>query len=549
LFRVFAILFLAAAILTLPIYWFGMPDGNDLPQHYRFIHTFYSAIHSGDIYPAWAGDTNLGFGDVGIRFYPPLTYYVVVLFRSVTDSWATALAGSICFWFFVSGLGLFLLAREWFSEKASLVAAVVFMAMPYHVNQVYNAGLLAEFAGLAILPYCFLFVRRTMTAGRPIDVAGLAVSYALLILTHLPMVIIGSVGLAAFGLASIERRKIVAQILKSGAALLVSLAASSFYWVRMVAELHLVRHTLPEFTDRTYDFRQNFLASILHIPSSEYSDTSLWFTDLLFAITAAMIIPAIAIFFLRRRRDERRMIYSVLVVLAVSVFISTALSSLLWENVSILQMIQFPWRFLGLISLAGSIVIAAGVDEIGRVFATRLRPLGLIAVGLVMAGLAFTAAQVIRPAAYPSRTAFDVGFEQYRTDKSCECWWPVSADGRAFPNRERASTDDRAAAVLKWTNDEREFLVREGAGGQVRVATFYYPFWTATVENEKVELRPSDDGAILINVPAQATRIRMNFERPGYEVLSRYVSLATWSLMLLAFVAWAAAGIRRRTIV
>jgi hypothetical protein len=101
--------------------------------------------------------------------------------------------------------------------------------------------------------------------------------------------------------------------------------------------------------------------------------------------------------------------------------------------------------------------------------------------------------------------------------------------------------------VLKWTSDEREFLVREGEGGLVRVATFYYPFWTATAENENLELRPSDDGAILINVPAHATRVRMNFEPPDYEVRSRYVSLATWSLMLLAFGGWAAAGVRRRT--
>lgn len=536
--------------MTLPIYWFGMPGGNDLPQHYRFIHTFYSAIHSGDIYPAWPGDTNLGFGDVGIRFYPPLTYYLVVFFRTVTDSWTTALAGSICFWFFVSGVGLFFFAREWFSEKASLVAAIVFMAMPYHVNQVYNAGLLAEFAGLAILPFCFLFVRRTVTLGRPIDVVGLTVAFALLILTHLPMVIIGSIGLVPFALAHIERRRILPQLLRLGAPVLFALAASSFYWLRMYAELGLVMHTQPQFTDRTYDFRRNFLASILHVPSSEYAGTSLWFTDMLFAITAAMIIPAIAIFVLRRRGDERRMIYPVLVVLGVSVFVSTALSSLLWENVSVLQKVQFPWRFLGPISLAGSIVIAAGVDEIGGVFTTKLRPLGFIAVGLVLAGLAFTAAQVIRPAAYPSRTEFDMTFERFRTDKSCECWWPIFAYDRVFSNRELASIDDGSVEVLKWTSEDREFLVHAGTGAaQVRVATLYFPFWTATTNSRELELSWADDGAILINVPEHTTRVRMTFKRPTYEVLSRYVSLAMWSLILLAFGAWAAARIRRRNFV
>src|SRR5687767_6985808 len=144
------VLLAAALCVTLPIFCFGVPGGNDMPQHFRFALTFYDSVGRGEFYPAWPGATNYGFGDVGIRFYPPLAYYTVVLVRQFIESWSHAFAMAVFFWFFVGGIGTFQLAREWFSERASLAAALIFMVMPYHANQVYNAGLFAEFAALAV---------------------------------------------------------------------------------------------------------------------------------------------------------------------------------------------------------------------------------------------------------------------------------------------------------------------------------------------------------------------------------------------------------------
>jgi hypothetical protein len=524
---------LTAIGLTLPIYCFGMPGGNDLPQHYRFVYTFYDAIHSGDLYPSWPGDTNLGFGDVGIRFYPPLAYYVVVIFRSLTESWTTALAGAICFWFFIGGLGTYLFARESFSEKASLAGAIVFMAMPYHANQVYNAGLFAEFAGLAILPFCFLFVRRVILSGEVVDVVGLSISFALLILAHLPLVIIASVGLAVYAIALIKRESILRAPLKLGAGLTAALAMSSFYWVRMISELGLVSHTLPQFTERKYDFHQNFLAAIFYVPMAEYGETSLWFTDLLFAITLAIFIPAFVVFCLTRTRAERSSTVPLLAVLCATVFFATPLSLPLWNNLPVLEKIQFPWRFLGLISLAGSILVAASSDDVVAAFRTKFRPLALIATGLIIAGFAFTAAQVIRPATFSSRPEFENNFENYRTDRSYECWWPVSAKQIALKNRERASAAKRSVEVTRWTNVDRQFRVDEGPSASVRIATFYYPFWKATESGNTLEVHAADDGSILVDVPTGPTEVTLAFVRPDYETYSRYVSIAACILVLI----------------
>ena len=532
--------------LTLPIYYFGIPGGNDLPQHFRFVYSFYDAVHNGEIYPALPGDTNLGFGDLGIRFYPPLAYYAVVLFRSFTESWTAALAAAICFWFFVGGLGVFLLARESFSEKASVAAAIVFMAMPYHANQVYNAGLFAEFAGLAILPFCFLFVSRTISKGKMTDVAGLAIAYALLILTHLPLAIIGSLGLMIYAVALLGRRFVGASVLKLGSAVMIALAASAFYWVRMVWELNFVNHTLPKFTDRSYDFRLNFLASIFYLPASEYGETSLWFTDLLFAITLAMIVPALLAVYISNKGNDKRRIVPFMVVLVVGIFLSTPLSILLWKNIGTLAKIQFPWRFLGLISLAGSVLIAACVDELPTMFRTKLRPVGLVAVGLIIAGFVFTAAQVIRPANYSSRIEFDKNFERYKTDESYESWWPVWANRAAFADREQVSSKQRSVSIVKWNSDDREFVVGDGVEQEMRVATFYYPFWNATTDGENAEVTRDEDGTMLITVPPRRSTVRLFFAPPAYEFFGRYLSLFTWGFLIVCLVVGLVSRFRQR---
>jgi hypothetical protein len=101
-------------------------------------------------------------------------------------------------------------------------------------------------------------------------------------------------------------------------------------------------------------------------------------------------------------------------------------------------------------------------DDVIDAFKTKLRPLGLIAAGLIIAGFAFTAAQVIRPATFSTRSEFDTSFERYRNDRSYECWWPTSANQTALTNRELVSAGQRSVEIVRWTNMERQFNVGDG---------------------------------------------------------------------------------------
>ena len=185
--------------------------------------------------------------------------------------------------------------------------------------------------------------------------------------------------------------------------------------------------------------------------------------------------------------------------------------------------------------IAGSVIVAASLDDVIGMFRTNMRPFGLIAVGLLVAGIVFTVAQVIRPAAYSSRAEIDQNFREYRDDRSYESWWPVWADKDAFANRELVSRHSRQIELVEWTSKRREIVVGAGAAEQVRIATFYYPFWTAMINDKKVDIATADDGTILIPVPRERSSVQLSFVEPAYNTIARYFSLVTWMILLISF--------------
>src|SRR5688572_10485337 len=181
-----------------PMFLWGITYGNDLTQHFQFASQVYNSVSGGVLYPGFSADVNDGLGDVGLRFYPPLTYYVLSGLFFVFGDWYVAAFACFLLIFAVGGLGIFLWARTEFSPTHSLLAAAIFIFAPYHLSLIYNNFLMAEFAATAVFPFCFYFVARVCRDGSFKGVLGLAVAYALLVLIHLPSAIIISVCLVLY---------------------------------------------------------------------------------------------------------------------------------------------------------------------------------------------------------------------------------------------------------------------------------------------------------------------------------------------------------------
>src|SRR5207253_8885399 len=222
--------------------------------------------------PGWLATLNFGYGDDAVRFYPPALYYLLAAGRMIAGNWY---AGGLLTMTCVSAVGSFAAyfwARCYLPRNLAVVASLLYALMPYHLSEFYQAAQLAEFAAGAAFLFALAFTKRVCDEGRWRDVAGLAAAYAALVLSHLPLAVFGSLTLALYALMSMSRNRFGSSILKLTSAVLIGLAASSFYWLTMVAELKWILGDGPN-PDPLVDYRHSFVFSTF---SPEKQETIWW---------------------------------------------------------------------------------------------------------------------------------------------------------------------------------------------------------------------------------------------------------------------------------
>ncbi|MDQ3819455.1 MAG: 6-pyruvoyl-tetrahydropterin synthase-related protein [Acidobacteriota bacterium] len=486
--RLPAICVIAVAILAItPAIFRGIPSNFDLWNHFRFALPFYDSLQSGHAAPGWLAESNAGFGDPSFRFYPPATYYLLAACRFFTGNWYAASLLLFTLLSVIGGLGVYFWARAFLPRQLAMWAGIFFTLMPYHVNELYQAFLLAEYAGCAVLPFAFAFVERICQRRRMRDVAGLAASFAILVLTHLPLTIIGSIALLFYGLLRMEKGLRWATLQRLALGVLLGLAASAFYWVTMLAEVGWIRADTTR-SDHLVDYRFNFLFSTF-----SPDNMNVWWVNILTIASLVMLLPCIAL--VRRRARLRGLLRSrgVLVTCALllfSLFMTTPLSGPIWMLLPPLQQAQFPWRWLALFSMAGSVAAAATIHFWIKRARGRTRPFALLVAGGVLVSITLTFSQIVNEARYLSPKQFNETLSIIPGSPSIDYWLTVWAVEPLRGMTERVEAGERGVKISSWDAESREFEVSAGEATEARVRTFYYPQSNSNSWNPRESISP-----------------------------------------------------------
>lgn len=533
------LLLVLSVVLVLPIALWGVPENFDLPQHLRFARTYHQTLLSGELVPTWAGSDNLGFGSVGIRFYPPLNYLLMSVLQFGTDDWYDTVWISIAIWMLIGCIGTYLLAKEWLSNEFALGAAVLYAVVPYHLIQVYQAFLLAEFAASAILPFCFLYAWRIITYKRWKDTLRFSLFVSLLILTHIPSTIIGTLSLGVFVLFLVERSGFFRVALRFIVAGLMTLAATSFFWMRFLTEVNWVKHNSEKFYGSgSYNYATSLFPTYFSA-GDLYVTHLLWMWDIIIGISLLLLLPVIYLIYDRIRAHQKveRYIYAILGVGLFAFFMASSLSAPLWHNIPTLQKLQFPWRWLSVASLAGSLSFVIAIFHLYRRFQLLTRPFAYTLAMIITAIIVFDVTQAVIPSAPVPRSQLVERLEKLDSEPGCECWWPIWANAEALKKTDKVIINGREATVTSWEDAERGFRVEAGAAGEARVATFYYPHWRAVINGNIAPITTGEDGTIRIALPDDEVEVELSFREPGFVLISRFISLFTWIGMLTGIIA------------
>jgi hypothetical protein len=218
---------------------------------------------------------------------------------------------------------------------------------------------------------------------------------------------------------------------------------------------------------------------------------------------------------------------------------ATELSRPIWAIVPKLREVQFPWRWLGITSMFGSILLATSIPQWTEKLRSSFRPRDL-AVGFALAlSLSFVAYEVVWDAEYLKGQEFVAKFPNSRGAPSFKDWRPLWA--KDIPELKKMSADveadSRLVTIKSWEPEHRVFHISGGPSAEARVRTYYYPLWTATAQGVALSVHPADDGATLITIPPGDTDVEMTFREPRRVAIARIVSGCGWLLIagLFAF--------------
>jgi hypothetical protein len=330
-----------------------------------------------------------------------------------------------------------------------------------------------------------------------------------------------------------------------------SLLATAFFWWKVVTEMAWLKQNDNEL-EKQFHFSTNFLFYSINDFSSFGSFASAadplkrfaWFNNFMLVTLLLALLPLFFVFWQKQFQNARRKFFGVMVVFAFSVFMTTPASYLLWDNLKFLQQTQFPWRWLLIISLFGSLLLALSIQiftqkefEIGGF----LPPLAHYSIFLP---LAYTIVFVVGTTLYIPPEKVEFARQNYLAEAGLRYWWPVWAADTSLSEKEKISVKNRQAEIHLWQPETREFTISAGESNEVRIATFYYPYWQATINSIPTTIKPDEDGLILISVPTETTNVKLHFVEPFAVKAAFAISGLTWIVLFaLGFIT---AGVKLR---
>jgi len=535
------ILLICSGVIILPIAIGGLHGSGDLSVYLSFAQEFRDGIASGDLLPGWAND-NMGYGSVGIRFYPPIAPYLSAMIFLLINNWYYSIWVYFLLWMVVGSWGTYLFVREWGTTVQAVSAGTLYAITPFYIAEIYQYSLYAEFAAGAVVPFCFLFVTRICWRRKWIDVIWFSAAFAALVLTHIPATIITAISLAVYVPLLIDRRALSTTTTQLLSSVLIALLASSFYWIKVVTELPWLTHFDNKYSTGMAGFEQwlfpNWLGS--HTAPDYYLPIFKNF-DAIIVLTMFLLVPSAVLLATKYKQmeiEQKRLVLACSLAAIVGFFMLSRPSSFIWYKLELLQKIQFPWRWLTVISFLGIVSFVFSTQYLVSAL-PRLRAIVTFCVVLLVSLMvAYDARQSFMRRNTISQEKLNEVLEQQDSPAgtSYEAWWPIWARVGAMATKESVIAGDRKVSISEWDR-ERHFEVGEGSSREARVALFYYPHWKATINGKAVVVGKDENGAIVIPLDTERSEVRIYWEETFLNLVALCVSIGAWLFILLIILA------------
>lgn len=569
--RLFWLELILLLIITIPLFAsllnnFYFPMHDD--QHIARLYLLDNAIHQEYFYPRWVDTLGFSFGYPLFNFYPPFIYYLAELFHLVGFSLVWSIKLMIITGFFLSALGMFLFAKKKIGLWGGLLAATLYSYSFYHAVLVYVRGAFAEFFTLAFLPFVFLAFENLWEKTGTKNSVFFAIAFALLTITH-PLIAFPTIFfLTVFALFFLFKKlqnktESLVKVVVGG---VLGLGLSAFFWLPSLMErkytlLDRVQPTELSFYQLHFVCPQQLLYSLWGYGGSiaGCADGMTFQLGKVHTLLFLLALGAATLYFIRKKKPNGNLsfflLYSALSLFAI--FMTTEFSKAIWDNVSFLHYLEFPWRFLSFVSFFISISAAFGIYLFLKLLpSSKWKSLIVVCtLGIIF----FTVGhyqKYFRPAHYVvktdgqltnfneiawrvSRSSFDFLPASIPTTKSnlnttIPAITPKDLETRVYNVYKGTS---KKVDILKNTMREKEFNIDAFVPLEFWLYTFDFPGWKAYLNDKEIPISPNETFKLIsVKIPQGYHNLRFVFEDTPVRKIANATSLvATFAVLYFLF--------------
>lgn len=456
---------------------------------------FYQALADGQFPVRFLGRLNYGYGYPVSEFLYPGFMYFAVPFKLAGLSFVSSIKLVFIFSMVASSIFTYLWLSKIFERVPSVVGALVFTYLPYHLFDLYTRGSVGELFAFVWVSFALWMIEEKKPLFVSIGIFLLAVSHNTMFALFLPLLFI---------YAAIRHQMNIKVIIVSFA---LGILMSSFFTLPALLELPNTYFSATKISDVTDHFASWELVGILNI-----------------------IILVTAFIILIKNKLNSPVTFFFIIVGTISIILATNISGFLWQYIPS-SFIQFPFRLLSYALFAAAFLSAYILSELKK-FQYVLSVVVIIILGIFSYQFALPKGIDSNPDSfYSTNEATTTVADEYMPK-----WVKQKPEFRA---KVKAEVIKGAGAISNISSSSREinFDYNSSSPSVVQINTIYYPGWRAYSNGtEKGIFYDNARGLMNLKLTSGAQKMELRFGETPLRLFADVLSmLSLVALLALIF--------------
>ncbi len=477
-------------LIVAPFFWRGTASGHDFEFHATSWLDVAGEWKQGIIYPRWTEWANYGFGEPRFIFYPPLSWLLAPAL-SLFIPWDYVPLAFIVLVQTFAGLFAFAFARRMLPRTSALFAAACYTANPNALLMIHFRSDYAELLASAFFP--LLFLAALQLAGVVESRRGFwlptlvffPATFAGVWLANAPAGVMATYSVTLLFVWAALGCKSWTPLLRCTIGLALGFGLAAFYIVPAAYEQRWVN--IAQALSPGLLPSENFLYTAINDPEHTF------FNYIASTIAVAIIIfTGIAAIAARRVSAQpdafpaQPKIWSAFLVLAaLATVLMLRFTSVLWQLLPELRFVQFPWRWMSILTIPFVYFLAVAVAR------RRFRWLWIVATLVLLASTDI----YNLPAKAPRALIV-----------------PLNEDAESQAGNPAAPPPN--IVIERWTPEDKIVRVESQRPARLALRLLNYPAWHVRVNGARIQPEQAEDsGQMIIPIPVGQSRLTAHFAR------------------------------------